>query len=345
MVRRAQKISDLVIDEISLVDKGANQHAVVTIAKNADGETKESEMEFDIFDEQGNPLDVASLSEGDEVYDDEGNAYVMELDGGDDDGIDDEAYQMYEDEHDPVEVGKKYVGYRTVDAPSFASRLTRAGMKTRDTASTLRRGAAGSRKRGPLTERENYARGVRRRVGGAAAAGGAAAGGGGAYAYDRKVRKSYANEIREELSKALTDKDREEVISKALGHVGELAYEVEIAKAAAAQERELRMEREYTEIAKSYNLPIEDEELGGVLMRCAENLSVEDCEVISKCMEAAGAAVFQEYGFIGGGDNADVYEQVQAELVSKSGDVSEADMAAFFEQHPEAYDDYLSERN
>src|SRR5690606_17226407 len=96
--RRATKIHDLAIDEVSLVDKGANQHAVVTIAKSAGGE-KEKEME--IFDEQGNQLDVASLDVGDTVYDADGKEYVLDYEDDDE-----PQYAEYEEQHDPVPVGK-----------------------------------------------------------------------------------------------------------------------------------------------------------------------------------------------------------------------------------------------
>ena len=267
MARTARQIRDLVIDEISLVDKGANQHAVVTIAKSADGENKENEM--DIFDEQGNPLDVADLNEGDVVYDAEGNAYAMELEG--------EPEQEYEEEEEPQPVGKSFPFGRSQVAKS----------------------------------------------------------------------SSFADQVREELSKALTDKDREEVISKALGQVGALTEQVEIAKAAAENERQLRLEREYTEIAKSYNLPFPDDDLGRVLMHAAEALPPEDCEIIHKAFEVAGEAIFEEYGQMGGGDNADVYQQVEAYLdnqVSKSGGSREEALVDFFGQNPDAYDEYLSER-
>lgn len=263
MSRTAKKISNLVIDEISLVDKGANQHAVVTIAKNADGENKENEMH--IFDEQGNQLDVADLDEGDVVYDEEGNAYEMAYE---------EEKDEQEQEREPAAVGKSSV-----------------------------------------------------------------------FGVQEPARTDFATSVREELSKALTDADREEVITKALGRVDEMAQEMEIAKSVAEQERTMRIQREYTEIAKSYNLPFEDEELGGVLMRCAERLPVEDCEVIHKAFEAAGAAIFEEYGAIGGGGQTDIYDEVEAAIddqVSKSGVSREEAISDFFMHNPEAYDEYLT---
>lgn len=259
--RRTQQILDLSVDEISLVDKGANRHARVAISKSADGE---KEQEMDVFDEQGNPLDVASLEVGDTVYDESGDAYVLEQDG------DGEDYSDYEEQYDPEPVGKSF---------------------------------------GP--------------------------------------RNELLEDIQKSLANATTDRERDSIITKALGQVGELTRQVEIAKAASAHERTLRLEREYTDIAKSYNLPIEDDVLGGVLMRCAESLSEEDCEVISKCLDVAGQAIYNEIGLVGGGDNADVMSMIEAEM---DGDVSKGDfsreevMADVFSSHPDLYDEYLNEK-
>ena len=395
MARTARQISNLVIDEISLVDKGANQHAVVTIAKNANGGSKENEM--DIFDEQGNPLDVAELDEGDVVYDEEGNAYSMEFDDSDDEFEDE-----YEDDMEMVgksarskalQVGMRgrtagrriagagrrvrdygtprpNIGAATRPAPSSArqaaqtfetrlgdlqkpaSRRVMAGSDVRNAAASARTGArrAGQKTSAVAGNTGNFV--SRNRNAFAAAGGGAATGAGGFAAYDynrNRVGKSvdFADEVREELSKALTDRDREEVITKALGRVDEMAQEMEIAKALAQEERELRIEREYTEIAKSYNLPFADEDLGRVLMHAAEALPDEDNAIIHKAFAAAGEAVFEEYGLVGGGDNADVYSQVEAAIdgmVTKSGVTREEALAEFFYENPDAYDEYLSER-
>lgn len=266
MARKVRQINDLVIDEISLVDKGANQHAVVTIAKSADGETEEN---MDIYDEQGNPLDVDALEDGDVVYDAEGAAYEFTLEEV--------------DEQEPELVGKS------------ANPFKRDEKK--------------------VTE---------------------------------PVAKNFVSNLREELSKALTDRDRDEVITKAFGTIETLAEQVSKAEEIAKAERQVRLQREYTEVAKSYGLPFEDEVLGGVLMRCAENLSREDCEVIAKALEVAGEAVYLEKGNIGGGDNSDVLAQVNgfvSEQVSKSNGFSAEELTSeVFMQHPELYDEYLTEK-
>ena len=350
---RKRQIHDLVIDEISLVDKGANQHAVVTIAKSASGE-KENEM--DVYDEQGNQLDPETLDDGDVVYGEDGQAYLFELDA--DDEVDGEL--EYEEEGELQEVGKAFPRLGTGNR---ANQVRAAGMYGKQQGQRV----AGAAKRGGRRFEAGAQQGAARLGAGAASttgfvqanAGkfgiGAGALGGTGVGYGlgtnrNKVGKSasFADEIREELSKALTDADRDEVISKAMAQFDELAEEVSKAQEAAAQEREIRLQAEYTEIAKSYNLPIRDDLLGSTLKECAENLSEESCQVIAKCLEAAGEAVFMEQGLRGGGDNSDVLAQVSAyasERVSKSGMTPEEFQAEVFASNPELYDEYLSEKN
>lgn len=274
MTRKVREIQDLVIDEISLVDKGANQHATVTIAKSADGD-KENYM--DIYDEQGNPLDPDALEIGDVVYDAAGDAYEIQAN-------DDTPEELVE-EREPELVGK-----------SFSN---------------------------PFTKREE------------------------------KVEKSFSQGLREELSKALSDRERDEVIAKAFDRMEQLQQAAEIAKRAAEQERDIRLSQEYYEVAKSYDLPgIKTEDLGRTLRNAAEHLSPADCEVIGKALQFAAEAndaLYAEVGSIGGGDNSDVLQMVNAyadEAVSKSaGSSREQLVAEIFNQNPDAYDEYLRERS
>jgi len=266
MTKRVREIKDLVIDEVSLVDKGANQHAAVTIAKSYDGEEDKG---MEIYDEQGNPLDADALEDGAIVYGEDGQAYLYTAEA------DDDLEDSYEDEEveEPQLVGKAF-------------------------------------RREP----------VRKSV-------------------------SSAELLREELSKALTDKDRDDVIAKALGALDTYAEQAKQAEEIAKAERDMRLDREYTEIAKSYNLPVRPEVLGPVMKRLAENMSEQDCAVIAKCFEAAGEGIFEEVGKRGGGDNADIFSQVEAVvdgLVSKSGGSREQAVTELFEQNPDAYDEYLA---
>src|SRR5206468_9509577 len=134
----------------------------VTIAK---ADTGEEEQQMDIFDEQGNPLDPESLSDGDVVYGEDGSAYRYELD--------DEA---------AAEPQEQLVG------------------KSADQDNPFRR--------------------------------------------DTPVAKSALTaDLREELSKALTDRDRDEVVSKALTRLEELSKAAERAEEIAKAERTARLTR------------------------------------------------------------------------------------------------------
>lgn len=72
-MRRVKKVSDIEIDEVSLVDKPANQHAEIAIAKRA----TEEETVPEIFNEEGNAIEMDSLQFGDVVFDSEGNAFEV----------------------------------------------------------------------------------------------------------------------------------------------------------------------------------------------------------------------------------------------------------------------------
>lgn len=153
--------------------------------------------------------------------------------------------------------------------------------------------------------------------------------------------------FRTELSKAVTDIERDEVVSKAFGTISRLERQLAEATEIAKAEQSIRLTREYVEVAKSYNIPTSPEVLGPVLMRMAETMSDADCSVIHKALSGAGAALFNEVGFVGGADNADVMSQVDAAIeasIAKSGaNISKAEATAeFFELNPEAYDEYLA---
>lgn len=367
-----KQITDLEIDEVSLVAKGANQHAKVTIAKSAKGNDTMAEL----FDQDGSPVDEDSLQHGQIVFSDEGEPFVYEEEGEEPIDVDQLALELgMDDADDYAEVGKsgffgdkkspKYSAGRatlgTVSGPIHSAFAGRKGKKLAATGTSLvgsyggsAAGAAGGAAIGGALSRGSRAG----TLGGMAVGNvaGNAAGQYGAFRHNNAMKryktqksagggvsKSYAEEIREELSKSLTDKDRDDVISKALGRLEESDMIAKSALEAANQERELRLHSEYTEIAKSYNLPVEDEALGEALMHCAESLSDQDCEVIAKCLGAAGEVLFQEYGAVGGGDNEDVFSMV-AKSVGQD-ELSSEQMLEVLTANPELYDQYLSDQS
>lgn len=157
---------------------------------------------------------------------------------------------------------------------------------------------------------------------------------------------SFSASVMEELSKAFTDKDRDEIIVKALGRVDELEQAQAQSELIAKSERDLRLTREYVAKAAEYNLPVAPDELGPVLYRMAETMSYDDCAVIAKCLETAGEIIFQEVGYQGGGDNNDIYSQVEAhahDVFGKAEDFNEVSaINKVFDQNPDAYDEYLA---
>ena len=263
MPKPIKNLTNMEIDEISLVDKGANQHAMITIAKRA----PEEETMPELYNENGELLSEDSLQIGDVVYDEEGNAYEF---------VEDEA-----EEREPEPVGKS----------AFFERQT--------------------------TEQTG----------------------------------GFAKSVMEELSKAFSDEDRDQVIAKALGRVEELEKQHQEFERIAKAERDLRLTREYISKAAEYNVPVDPNELGPVLYRMADTMSYEDCSVIAKCLEAAGEMLFQEAGYQGGGENADVMSMVEQAALQEIGKSAEGGyvgapsaeaIAKVFDENPQAYDEYLS---
>jgi hypothetical protein len=251
--RRVKELTNIEIDEVSLVDIPANQHARVAIAKRA----SEEDIVPEIYNENGELLDADLLEPGDTVFDKDGNAFEVVLEEGSE------------------EVAE---------------------------------------------EREL-----------------------------ETVGKSFADEIKDELSKAFTGIERDEVIAKALGQVEVLSKRLEQAEVIAKSERDLRLTGEYVEVAKSYNVPVDPTVLGPVLMRMADTMSFDDCSVIHKALTSAGAALFDEVGFIGGADNQDVMSQVDAildgEIAKSAESISKAAAVEdYFAKNPDAYNQYRADQ-
>lgn len=275
MPRPAHSVHDMEIDEISLVDVPANQHAKVLITKRhqEDG-MPEDDDGVEVFDESGEPVDVDALSNGAIVFDAEGNPFQYVEDDGND--ADNDAF----------------TGELAGVSKAFASPPTYS---------------------------------------------------------------SLGQSLRSELSKAVSEADREVVLAKALNQVDELAKANNKVWEIAKSEQDLRLEREYIAKAATYTLPVAAEELGPVMKRMAEAMSYEDCAVIAKVFDATSEILFSELGITGDSTEAgqDPYyeavahaEQIVAKA-AKSGDTELAKAASiedFYAANPAAYDEYLNSR-
>lgn len=439
MPRPIKELTDMEIDEISLVDRPANAHAKVVITKR----DEEAEVPEDVFNESGELIDSDSLTEGDVVFDNDGQAFVVvsdefesddlvaeesEVVGKAETDVEDEveSFELEDDEADFLEelTGKSLEEITLEDLEdidiedeavekAMPTNVTNAASKGVDwlqgtltktknflaghkgaaagvAAGGAAAGAAGAAKAakigdktlagswknlngagagsrlmtglstGAAGQRKAVKGGTAGNIGhhigsnktaygvGGAAAGATGLGGAGYLANERnKVSKSFSEELREELSKSLTDIERDEVIAKAMGQVEEMASSLAEAEEIAKSERDLRLSREYEEVAKSYNLPVEPSELAPVLMAIGEHLPFEYGEVIHKALSAAGEILFEEIGVQGAGDNNDVLRTVDAfieENVSKADISKAAAVTAVFADNPDAYDEYMATR-
>jgi len=319
MGRTVKKLSGLEIDEVSLVDRPANQHGLVTIAK------RQEDTMPDIFDAQGNEVDEDQLEHGDVVYDDAGNEFVfVEGEVGDDDGS-----QYENDPRDQyAEVGK-------AGAPAAAtSWLTGAGKKVEDTVNQARKS-----KFGQHVGRNKFAY-----TGGMVGAAGLGIG--------YVLKKSLGQEVLEQLSKSLTDTDRDEVIAKALDVVDQVAQRNAYLEDVVAGIIEDRQAGDYVELAKGYELPGDEDTIGGLMYRASQSLPEQDVVLLDRLFSSYGEIAkgggYEQIGYDGYAES-DALSQVFAaagEVVSKSDQLvtQEQAVTALFAANPAAYDEYEAEQ-
>lgn len=342
MRKPVSKLVDLDIDEVSVVDRGANQHSLIAFSKSLAYGVPDAEdgMSATFIDENGFEVAEEDLQVGDVVVDDDGNEFEI-VDADDFDDSD--------------EVGKStktrianHAFYRGQDAMGRAkmaggrlrNRYTKPGTKT----VTGPYGAQGSIPYGRVANWRNIGMDA-----GIAGAGLGAAGAGTAYAMNRNkdtYAKSLGEEILGEFSKAVNDRDRELVIAKMADEVDRANALADEAMGWAAAEHDARMTEAFISKAAEYNLPVAAEVLGPILKSMAETLSDEDLDVLDALFYAIGDALYDEVGYVGESSNSSVLDHVNAfadEFVAKA-DVSHAQaMTAMFETNPAAYDAYIAE--
>lgn len=308
MKKSVSKLVDLDIDEVSLVDRSANQHSLVSFSKSlASGVVTNPEesmsADFAVFNDAGEQIDADELEPGDVVYDETGEQLVI------------------------VEADDDEVGKAATDVALRASGMARAGGKTPSWMSRNRR----------------------KLLIGAGAGAGVGAVGGAGYALSRRgdeVGKSLSASILEDFSKAVTERDREEIIAKAMDEVSKAQEIASEALAYAESEHDARMEEAFISKAAEYNLPVSPEVFGPILKSLAYALEDEELEILDAIFNAVGDALYNEIGYVGESSNSSVLDQVDAlagEYVGKS-DLSHAQaVTAMFEANPSAYDAYISE--
>jgi len=155
----------------------------------------------------------------------------------------------------------------------------------------------------------------------------------------------------EELAKALDGEEQVEQISKGHEIVEKANARAEAAEEIAKAEREYRLNQEFIAKARSFsNLPVSAEEFGPVLKKVTESLSEDEMETLTKALNAANESIasmqaFDEIGKRGGYAFESVSKaDAQADAIAKEQGISkEQALSKVFEQHPDLYDEYLSE--
>lgn len=327
MSRPVSKLIDLDIDEVSVVDRGANQHSLIAFSKS---EASEESMAEDVlvFDEAGQEVDVDTLEHGATVFDAEGHEYVFVED--DEESDDDLAVEEIddEDEDEESEVLEEEM------AKSAFTNFTRG----------LKAGVGGWKEPG-ASKAAQFAGRNRKKIAAGAGVGAAALTGGALMSHE--TSKSLGDSVIEQLSKAVTDAERDEIVAKALNEVEILKAEAAEARAWAEAEHDARVTEAFISKAEEYNLPVAPAVLGPILKAVAEVLSEEELDILDEIFTAVGDALYEELGYVGESSNSSVLDQVNAmasEQFGKSADFSSEQMTtAMFEANPAAYDAYLAE--
>lgn len=337
-MRTVNRLTGLEIDEVSLVDRPANQHGLVAITKR---DTTGDPMDPDLFDEQGNPYDPEDLQAGMVVFDADGERRVL-LDQETADALEAEGVDLENTEE--IESVLAELG----GIPDDASEL-----EERELASV---GKAGGWITGGGSTAYQAGRKLKTKTLGATQ------GKGRHFATGRVGKsaprllgqqRSMGNALLADLSKAYTDSERDRVVTDAFDQVTHAVSKAEQRANRAERIAKQLVEREelatYTEIAKSYDLPVDPDDLGPILRTIAKSgLNAEQLDLVDRVFQAAGEAIFVEKGFSGRNESSimEVIGGEALELVGKSaGDVTPEQAAvALMSAQAGLYEDYLYEQ-
>jgi len=142
-----KRVTDIEFDEVSLVDRPANPHASVVIAKRAD---QEADVPDEFYDDQGQAVDLDSLDEGAVVYDGEGNPFQL--------SFEDEEVAEPADEKELVEVGKSAFAPQAGASPAATQLYEQLKQELSKAADDESRNAVMSKALDALSKSESRAR-------------------------------------------------------------------------------------------------------------------------------------------------------------------------------------------
>lgn len=369
--RKINKLSDLKIDEVSLVDRGANQHAELLISKRDD-----SEDEIDKANPDSAEMYVEGEEEEDEDEDEKKNkksffkslasklfdeSTTMANDGGNITHMEDvEKAGMMPGMQMPY--GQQPMG-QPAPGPQNAMPQTQA-FPAQPMPGQMPPGQApgqqmpGQMQAGPPLPDEvvQYIQQLEQALSQAQGGNQPNKPSGSEEEDDvSNFGKNYTDEedlsFLEELAKSLSEEEDAENVSKVYEIVEKANARAEAAEEIAKAEREYRLNQEYIAKARAYsNLPVSAEEFGPVLKKVTETLTEDELGLLNKALSTANESIasmqaFDEIGKRGGyGFESVSKADSEAEAIAKEEGISkEAALTKVFEQNPGLYDEYLEE--
>lgn len=355
MTKKVNKLSDLEIDEVSLVDRGANQHASVEFYKNLEGEEGVEKASPDQSDVHVNE----TLDEDEEEENEVEKSFFSKLISK---VFSTELATQRDDDGTMSEVGKTNPGFQMPygqqpmgqPAPGPQNMMP-AGPQAFPADPNMGEAPADVQAGPPLPDEViDYIQQLEEAL---AQAQGQEGGGDNQMQEDdvSDIGKQHADmdeaEFLAELAKSLHDEDQREQIAKAERLVKQANERAEAAETIAKAERDHRLNQEFVSKARSYtNLPISAEEFGPVLKRLHDVMDEADVAMIEKALLAGNEATANFFGEVGKrGDNAvltDRLDTVAKSLVEKNDGMSmEQARAKALESDPSLYDEYLNDRS
>lgn len=341
--RNVKRLYDFEIDEISLVDRGANQHATVAIAK------RDGDSDMTVFDSEGVEVFEDELQHGDIVYTEDGEALQFVED--DEDGTSAELDSDYDLEameqgYEPELIGKASTGPIGRGAGYYRNLLGAARREAGPTARRMARDLPGQARTAGMRGAMQSRAFIQDRPIAAVATGGATGGGLG-YANGRRKRvaKSLGDDVLQTLSKALQEGDQSQAIETLVDYVEVIKAENEQTQQVLAQVLDQRDQAAYTELASGYGVPMDPAQLGSIMKRLGAVLPDAEFAALDRVLAGAGE-IYSELGSAGSGYTSTVMDQIEAiagQAVGKSDLSQEQAVVALFEANPAAYDEYVAE--
>lgn len=359
--RKVNKLTDLEIDEVSLVDRGANQHASLLISKRDDDELEKNNpdsMDLDLEDDDEDEDDDVEkgyfrslidkmFGESTTDLDDDGN--IADMDDIEKAGLMPGQQLPYGQQP----MGQPAPGPQNAMPPgpqAFPSAPMPGQMPQQQQ-------MPGQMQAGPPLPDEviQYIQQLEQQVAMMQGEGGKPSSNPqeeDVNPFGKSVEHDDDYEFLQELSKNLEDEEQRETITKALEAVEKANTRAEAAETIAKAERDYRVTQEFIAKARAFTgLPVPADEFGPVLKKLSEALDEAEYDLVTKVLSSASESVANGiFGEVGKRGTISDFETIskaesKAAEISKTESISkEAALARVFEQNPEMYDEFLQEQ-